>query len=216
MSPSVKRTYRSPVREAQARATRRAVLEAAWSLFRREGYVGTTLDAVAERAGVSVDTIYKTIGSKRRLLVEVLGMAVGGDDEQVPVTERPETRRVREEPDPRRQVAQFARDIAERVARARAVDDVLISAAVADPELASLREDIQYRQRRQGVSTFSQAVAEHGGLRDGLDRDAAAATVWVLTSPDVHRLLLEGWGWSQERYAEWLGDVLGRTLLADE
>jgi AcrR family transcriptional regulator len=215
MSSSVKRAYRSPVREAQARATRRAVLEAAWSLFRHDGYVGTTLDAVAERAGVSVDTIYKTIGSKRRLLVEVLGTAVGGDDEQVPVTERPETRRVLEEPDPRRQVAEFAGDIAERVARARAVDDVLISAAVADPELAALREDIQFRQRREGVSTFSQSVADHGGLRGGVDRDTAAATVWVLTSPDVHRLLLDGWGWSQERYAAWLADVLGRTLLAD-
>jgi AcrR family transcriptional regulator len=215
MTDPVKRAYRSPVREAQARATRRAILEAAWSLFGEEGYVATTLDAVAQRAGVSVDTIYKTIGSKRRLLVEVLGMAVGGDDERVPVTERPETRRVLEEPDPRRQVSEFARGIAERVARARAVDDVLLSAAAADPELASLREDIQFRQRRNGVSTFSQSVADHGGLRDGVDRDAAGATVWVLTSPEVHRLLLEGWGWSQERYALWLADVLGRTLLAD-
>jgi AcrR family transcriptional regulator len=215
MNEPVKRAYRSPVREAQARATRRALLEAAWALFRHDGYVATTLDAVAERAGVSVDTIYKTIGSKRRLLVEVLGMAVGGDDEQVAVTDRAETQRILEETDPRRQVAEFAEDIAERVARARAVDDVLIGAAVADPELAALREDIQLRQRRHGVSTFSESVADHGGLRTGVDRDAAAATVWVLTSPEVHRLLVDGWGWSQERYAAWLADVLGRTLLDD-
>jgi hypothetical protein len=142
-------------------------------------------------------------------------MAVGGDDEQVAVTDRAETQRILEETDPRRQVAEFAEDIAERVARARAVDDVLIGAAVADPELAALREDIQLRQRRHGVSTFSESVADHGGLRTGVDRDAAAATVWVLTSPEVHRLLVDGWGWSQERYAAWLADVLGRTLLDD-
>jgi AcrR family transcriptional regulator len=189
------------------------VLEAAWELFQRDGYAATTLAGVASRAGVSVDTIYKTIGSKRNLLGEVLGMAVGGDEEPVAVTERPETRAVQEDPDPRRQVAAFAADVAERVARMRAVDDVMLGAAQADPDVAALRADVQHRQRRAGLTVFTDSVAEHDGLRAGLDRETAAATAWVLASPEVHRLLRDGWGWSQERYAAWLADSLARTLL---
>jgi AcrR family transcriptional regulator len=213
MIEPVKRAYRSPIREAQARATRGAVLEAAWELFRSPGYVTTTIADVAVRAGVSVDTVYKTFGSKKNLLAEVLGRAVGGDDVRVAVSDRPESRRVVDDPDPRSQVAAFAVDVAERVARMRAVDDVMVGAAHADPEVAALRADIQYRQRREGLTRFSDAVADHHGLRDGMDREQAAATVWVLASPEVHRLLLDGWGWSQDRYAAWLADALARTLL---
>jgi AcrR family transcriptional regulator len=213
MSEAVKRSYRSPVREAQTRATRGAVLDAAWELFRSAGYAATTIADVAAHAGVSVDTIYKSIGSKKNLLGEVLGRAVGGDDEQVPVTERPETRAVSEESDPARQVAAFAADVAERVARMRPVDDVMLGAAYVDPDVAALRTDVQHRQRRAGLTVFTDAVADHGGLRDGVDRETAAATAWVLASPEVHRLLLDAWGWNQERYAAWLADALARTLL---
>ncbi|MEO6512735.1 MAG: TetR family transcriptional regulator [Nocardioides sp.] len=213
MSQPVKRSYRSPVRQAQALSTRRAVLEAAGELFGRDGYAATTLAEVAARAGVSVDTVYKTFGSKRNLLGEVLGMAVGGDDQRIAVTERPEARQVQDDPDPRSQVEAFAVGVAERVARMRAVDDVMLSAAHADPEVAALRADIQHRQRRAGLTVFTDAVADHDGLRDGVDREQAAATTWVLASPEVHRLLLDGWGWSQERYAAWLADALARTLL---
>ena len=162
---------------------------------------------------MSVDTIYKTFGSKKALLGEVLGRAVGGDDQQIPVPERPESREVIEEADPRVQVTAFAADVAGRIARMRPVDDVMVSAAAADPEVAGMRADIQNRQRRAGLAPFTEAVADHGGLRRGMDRESAAATVWVLASPEVHRMLVDGWGWSQERYAAWLADTLSRTLL---
>ena len=213
MKPDVKRPYRSPVREAQARATRAAVLDAAWERFRRDGYTPTTLADIAADAGVSVDTIYKSFGSKRNLLGEVLGRAVAGDDRPMAVPDRPETRRVRDDPDPRSQVSAFAADVAARVARMRPVDDVMLGAAHADPEVARMRADIQLRQRRAGLTSFTESVADHGGLRPEVDRESAAATAWALASPEVHRLLVDGWGWSQERYAAWLADALARTLL---
>jgi len=213
MSTPVKRAYRSPVREAQARATRGAVLDAAWQRFRRDGYTPTTLAEIAVDAGVSVDTIYKTFGSKRALLGEVLGRAVAGDDQRVAVSDRPEARRVLDDPDPRSQVAAFAADVATRVARMRPVDDVMLGAAHADAEVAAMRADIQHRQRRAGLAAFTESVADHGSLRAGLDQESAAATVWVLASPEVHRLRVDGWGWDQPRYAAWLADALARTLL---
>lgn len=56
-------------------------------------------------------------------------------------------------------------------------------------------------------------VADQGPLRDGMDRDEAAAIVWTLTSPEVHAMLEEPWGWTSDRYARWLADTLIASLL---
>ena len=57
MSEPVKsRTYRSSVREEQARRTRQAILDAARRLFAEQGYAATTIAQVAKAAGVAVDT----------------------------------------------------------------------------------------------------------------------------------------------------------------
>ena len=102
MARTVKRAYDSSGRKEQARRSRQAVLAAARELFLEQGYGATTMPAVASAAGVSVETIYKTIGSKPELLKAVLDVAIVGDDEPVPILERDMVRRIRAEPDPRR------------------------------------------------------------------------------------------------------------------
>ena len=81
--PVKTRTYRSPVRAEQAAATRRAVLVAARKLFTTTGYAATTVADVARLAGVSVDTVYTSVGRKPELLLAVHDMALGGGDEPV-------------------------------------------------------------------------------------------------------------------------------------
>ena len=65
------RTYVSPKREEQANATRRAILEASQRLFLSRGYGATSIRAIAEEAGVAVQTVYAVFGNKRQLVIEL-------------------------------------------------------------------------------------------------------------------------------------------------
>ncbi len=208
------RVYHSPLRDGQARETRRRVLASASELFLEQGYPSTTIAAVARRAGVSADTVYSTFGSKGVLLKEVLDVVIGGDDQQVSVLDRSGPQAMREEPDQRKQVAMFASGMTQQLERVRPVDDILRSAAAVDAVAADLRADLQLRQRRESMRTVVAWVAAHGGLRLGLDDEDAAAIVWTLTSPETHFMLRVTWGWSPEKYEEWLRDTLTLSLLS--
>ena len=97
---SVKRSYSSAKREAQARETRRSILDAAHELFVATGYAATTIQAIAERAGVAVQTVYAVFGTKRELLRQLIESTITGDDEPLPITERAEARRSPPNPTP--------------------------------------------------------------------------------------------------------------------
>ena len=86
-SPS-KRRYSSPLREEGARRTGELILAAAQDLFVAQGYVQTTIEQIAERAGVSRPTVFANAGSKRELLKRLRDLALAGDDDPVPVIER--------------------------------------------------------------------------------------------------------------------------------
>ncbi|MGA8993582.1 MAG: helix-turn-helix domain-containing protein, partial [Nocardioidaceae bacterium] len=85
-----RREYRSPLRQGQAAQTRRAVLDAATRQFGEHGWAGTSMRAVAEDAGVSVETVYAAIGPKAELLRQAIDVAIVGDDEPVALDQRPE------------------------------------------------------------------------------------------------------------------------------
>src|SRR3954447_14224496 len=193
MTAPVNRVYRSPARAESARRTRLSVLDAAFRLFAEQGYPRTTLTEIASVAGVSVETIYKTFRNKRGVLKELADVTVGGDDEQVPMLERPDPMALRDEPDQRRQLAMFAAGMAEQMDRVRPFDDILRSAAAVDPEVAALRDDLQLRQRRDAMSMIASWVAARGPLRDGVSVEVAAASIWTLTSPEAHRMLRVDW-----------------------
>jgi AcrR family transcriptional regulator len=201
------------VRQAQVRETRRRIVTAARELFVEQGYAATSIAAVATRAGVSADTIFKRFGSKIALLKEVLDVVVGGDDENVQLLKRADPEAMRTEPDQHQQVAMFAVGITAQLDRLGPIDTILRSAAAVDAEAAALRDDIQLRQRRQAMHTVVGWIAAHGGLREGMTHDDAAAAVWTLTSPEVHAMLRNDWGWSSTRYTQWLIDTLTATLL---
>src|SRR5512139_1844715 len=84
-----KRPYNSARRQAQARETRRQIIEAARLLFSEHGYTGATIEAIAEEAGVAPETIFATFGNKRTILAAVIDVAVGGDAQPVPLLQRP-------------------------------------------------------------------------------------------------------------------------------
>lgn len=213
MSATPRRAYRSPLREEQARRTRLAVITAAHRLFLADGYAATTMQAVAAAAGVATDTVYHLVKTKRGLLKEVIDGTIGGDDRDVALLDREGPQGMRAEPDQRRQIAMFAAAMTVQLQRVRPLDDVLRQAAAADREVAALRDDVQLRQRRAAMTGVVGWIAAHGPLRDGLGEAEAAAIVWTLTSPEVHHMLCETWGWSSERYRSWLQDALTSGLL---
>ena len=210
------RRYESPLRRDKARKTRAAVLQAAYARFLSVGYASTTLAAVAADASVSIDTVYKTFGSKRGLLAAVMDVNVGGDDEPVAVLDRELPQRMRAEPDQRVQVAMFATGMAGELERMRPLDDVLRSAAAVDPEVAAARREQNDRQRHAAMTIVVGWIRARGPLRDGLDLDTAVDVVWALTSPELHHMLLDARGWDRARYEDWLRHTLELSLLPPE
>ncbi|HZN14190.1 MAG TPA: helix-turn-helix domain-containing protein [Acidimicrobiales bacterium] len=215
MARSVKRqssrTYASPKRDEQAKATRWSILEAARRLFVANGYGATTLKAVAEEAGVAVQTVYAVFGNKRELLKQATDVSIVGDDEPFAISERAAAVAVDREKDPKKRARMSAAVTRGIVERARAIAKVTRDAAAVDPEVADL-----YRrgsaERRRGMEGAARGLAgPQKKLRVPIDD--AAETLFVLYSPDVAILLIDELGWSLDKYEEWLAMMLERTLL---
>ncbi len=214
MSRSVKprRTYDSPRRREQARATRGAVLDAARDLFVERGFVATTIRSIADHAGVSPETVYATFGNKRSLLSSVLDVSIAGDDATAPLLERPWVQEMRDEPDPRRRVQILAKNGTLILQRVTPIYEVLRGAAAADPEIASLWE--QYKsQRFVGQRELVRIAGAGGSLREGLSADVAANTLFAIGSPETYRLLTADRAWSPARFERWYGDTIAQLLL---
>jgi AcrR family transcriptional regulator len=212
--PVKRRGYDNSRREAGARQTRRSIAAAAHALFIAQGYPATTIPAIAETAGVSVPTVYAHFPAKRDLLKAVHDQAVVGDDEPVPVADRPEVAAIRAEPDPGQKLRLHAAHAVDILQRATAVDQMLRSAAAVDPEAAELwRGGSEGRQR--GMEEFAAHLADGGHLRPGLSVRQAADRLAVLIDPELYRLTVEARGWTPAQHQEWLAELLIGSLLPD-
>lgn len=211
MSEPVKRPYASQLRREQAALTRARILDAAAALFTEQGYPATTVRAIADHAGVAVDTIYATFGSKPRVLTALIDqrLAPGGDTS---VLDTPEARAVRDEPDPRRQLELFGHHIAAISERVRPISEILRIAAATEPEVAPIYAEME-THRARNMRQFAEWIATSGPLR--VDVERAGEIIWALASPDTARLLCDVRGWTTEELGDWLADTLARTLLDD-
>jgi AcrR family transcriptional regulator len=207
-----RRAYDSRLRRQQASQTRTRILDAAEMLFGARGYVATTMEAIAREAGVATDTVYTTFRNKAGVLHSLIDLRVGGDSLPVALLDREAPQAMRAEKDQKRQVAGFAADVSAIIERARPVDDIMRGAATVDSEIAGLRKELQ-QQRYENMRHVVSWLRANGPLRGEIGEADAAAIVWTLTSPEVHRLLREERGWSAARYQEWLAETLDRALL---
>ena len=200
------RRYESPKRRQQARATRRAIVEAGRSLFLSRGYGGTTIEAIAGEAGVAVQTVYAVFGSKPHILRTVLDVAVTGEDAPAPPLLDPDAMRaIGLEPDPARRVRMFAALVADVLGRTAAVTQVAREAAAADPEMAQMWRAMQ--DGRTEAMAEAARVLVGDAARDrpgGRSLDEIRDMLWVLCGPEVHQLFVAERLWTPERYEEWL------------
>jgi AcrR family transcriptional regulator len=202
-----KRLYKSLVRQRQAGDTRRRIVESTRQLLQSEGYAGMTIEAIAQRAEVSAQSVYGIFKSKTGILVELLDQAAFGADYQDAVRHAMST----SDPESR---LRFAARIARQIHDAQsATFDLLRGAGVVAPELAKLeqqREDLRYE--RQEIMIIS--LREAASLRPALNHRTARDILWMLTGRDVYRMLVRERGWSPQEYQHWVADALVQSLLA--
>ena len=210
---SSKRAYESPTRAQQARATRRAILRAAAELFTEQGYASTSVAAVAAQAQVSAQTVYNVVGSKQALLKAAYDVTLAGDDEPVPLADRPEVRAMYALTDPAELLhayARLGRQVAERVGPLML--QIAAGAAGGDPDLIE-HERVTDAERVTGTGMVVQRVVELAGLAPGLSTDRARDRIWTLNSIQVWDLLTRSRGWSGEAYQAWIGDQMCAAIL---
>lgn len=212
-SAASKRKYSSARRQAQAGETRRQIIQAAREMFIERGYSGATIEAIAQRAGVAPETVFAIFGNKRTILANLIDLAVGGDEQPIPLLQRPGPQAVLQEQDAVRQINLFAQDISTILERVAPIFMVMRAAAKTEPEIDGLLKKM-LQQRLQNLTVFVSHLSAHTSLRSGLTDQAAAETVWALTSPDLFSLLVVDRGWPLEQYRQWLADALVRLLLS--
>ena len=192
---------RSRVQAERTRATRARIVAAATPLFVRDGYLETTMSGIAKAAGVAVQTLYLSFGSKVAVLEAALGAAV--DDH--PDEPRPAA------PDGPTALAQHVRASAAAIARGYPLAATL-RAAAADPDPAELLD----RTRSAALAEHARVVdelAERPGFTDRISLQRATEIVATLLSPETYGLLVDGHGWTPQDWSDWATQHLRADLF---
>jgi AcrR family transcriptional regulator len=198
--------------QARTRLARRAVIDAARTLFLERGYVTTTIEAISARADVPVATVYRLFASKLGILKALLDTSIAGDDQPVAVQDRASVASLFDERDPRTLLAGLAGVTTAINVRTNDVYRVLESAAGSDPAAAQLLGAIR-EQRDEGQGRFARKLARAKQLKAGMRERDAADVIHALLAPEVYRLLVVERGWAPARYEQWLAETLAQQLL---
>jgi len=168
-------------------------------------------DTVWAAAGVSRATVFTSVGGKAKLLKTALDVAIVGDDEPIALPDRPRSKAIRAEPDPRKYLALYAELVTEMDSRMASIHEAVRGAAGVDPDARALWES-HLAQHRKGAANVIGDLARKGGLRADLDPDTAADIVWLL-GPGTYHMLVHRRGWSPERFQAWLTATYISQLL---
>jgi AcrR family transcriptional regulator len=209
--PVKKRKYDASGRREAAGQTRLRVLHAARDLFADRGYAGTSVSEIARTAGVSVDTLYATVGRKPQLLLAVHDMELAGGASPVAALERDYVARMRAAPTAAEKIGIYAAALTERLPRTAPLLASLRAAGETDPECRQVYETVSER-RRANMRLLAADLRSTGELRDDLDDDTVADVVWSMNAPDYY-LLIRSAGHTAEQYGSLVRDVWLRTFL---
>ena len=172
--------------------------------------------AIAVAAGVSVETIYLSIGGKASLVRYLVETAISGTDEPVPVMRPEGVAEIRAEPDPRNKLRLFAGMARSTLERIAPIWQVLMEAAPTDAELSSVVAELQGRHVGNMRLFVIENLGKAGPLHPEISEKVAGDVLWAMNSPEFYRLLVVGRGWSGEMFENWLADAWQRLLLDDK
>lgn len=204
------RRYDSSRRRQRAEANRSRIVEVAERAFLRDGYATATIAAIAKEAGVSVDTIYKSVGGKPGLVRAIHAAALRGD-QPVPAEERSDRLQASER-DSRALVLAWGRFVAELAPRAAPIAGVLRAAAATDPELGALVEELD-DSRLERMTENARRLAQAGHLRPGVSVAQAAVVLWTYSAPELYELLVLRRGMPIDAYGVFVGEAMASALL---
>lgn len=209
----VKRNYDASGRRERARARRKSVVLAAKELFEQDGFRATTISAVAQSAGVSAESVYKGFGTKAALAKAVFDYVIVGDDEPVPMVERPEVQLIQAEPDVRRKLTLYVDGLARRQERSAKVQILIRDGRHTDDTLEEVHQNL-LRERLVGMTMFGNHLIETGQLRDDIGADEVADVLWTYIAVEQYELLVLGRGWSLDRYSAWISRAIIAAICA--
>jgi AcrR family transcriptional regulator len=207
-----RRAYDATYRQARSAATKQRILEVARDLIVHDGYRATKIAAIAARADVNIDTVYELVGRKPMMLRELIEQAISGADRAVIAEERDYVKAMKEEPDPARKLAIYARAVCDIQRRMAPLFLALRDASTTEPEAHQVWREISDR-RATNMRKLVRDLREAGGLRSGLSVDQAADVLWATNSSEMYVLLTGERGWSPRRYENWLTEAWCRLLL---
>jgi AcrR family transcriptional regulator len=210
MPAPVKRRYDATRRRQAAACTRAAILDAARELFTERGYTATPMTAIAERAGVALDTVYASVGRKPELARLLIETAISGTDQAIPAAQRGYVHAIQATTDAETKIAIYAEAITAIAPRLALVLSIIQQAAPAEPELAALWAEIAER-RAANMRLFVADLAAVTPLR--LDPGQAADVIWATNAAEMYQLLVGQRGWTPQQYQRFLTDTWRRLLL---
>ena len=211
----VKRPYDASGRRARARARQLAVVQAARELFERDGFRATTITAIADHAGVSAESIYKGFGTKAALAKAVFDVTIAGDDEAIPVAERPHAQAVRTEPDVRNKIARYVEGLAQRQHRTAKVQIAIRDGRHVDQSLEPIWATLD-SEGLSGMTVLGRHLLATGHLRPGIELDEVRDLLWNYLAIDHYERLVLRRGWDLDRYTRWLTRAITHALCPDD
>ncbi|WP_454042454.1 TetR/AcrR family transcriptional regulator [Cellulosimicrobium sp. Marseille-Q8652] len=207
----VPRAYSSDLRAEQAALTRDRVVRAAATEFAERGYERTALARIADRAGVSVETV-KAHGPKRALLLAAFELTFGGSEGPQSLADRPEARDVVALTDPGAFLDGMVALVADANARVAGLWPAFVAAAHGDDQVAAELEALLERRRSTVLASVDLLVAHGFTLRTS--RERAAETLSYVFAPEGRTHFVPGAGWSDEDYRAWLRDAVVRLVAS--
>jgi AcrR family transcriptional regulator len=202
------RPYDARSRRESAARNRAAVLEACRELLFRDGYHRMTVRSVAGQAGVSPETVYKAFGGKAGLMKALWDVTLAGDDQPVPIADRPEMREVRSAAEPAEKLRRWAGFVRGANQRLAPLYGLL---AQAGPEVTPMLATTQ-QERLTGARALVTHLVDSGLLAAGRDPATAADACWALTGPGLFLDLTVDRGWEPAQYEDWLTRMLIANL----
>jgi len=184
---------------------------AARDLFERDGYRATTVAGIAAAAGVSPETVYKTFGNKGALAKAVFDLALAGDDEPVPIRERPAMLAIATEPDVQRKITMFVEGLVQRLERSAKVQIMVRDGRHVDDSLVQIWDQM-LEEGLSGMRLLGQQLLNTGQLRSDLGLDEVADVLWNYLAIDHYERLVLIRGWSTVSYRQWLTRALIHAL----
>jgi AcrR family transcriptional regulator len=207
------RVYRSRRRAESAARTRERIVAAARELLCDKGYAGTTVVEVARAAGVSVDTLYASVGRKPQLVLTVVDDILGEGQGAVPAAQRTYVAEVQAAVGLRAKVATYASALGRLQPELAPLLRALAFAGEEDAACAAAFRHIDER-RAANMRLLAADLRATGELRPDLDDAAVADLVWSTNSWEYFELLRRR-GFTPSRYAAHLADLWFRALAAD-